>query len=154
VARPRAVREMEAPQSSGRLIELRQPPMAWKANLFWAGLFGILALWCVDGVIDGSWVAGVFLLAFAGAIWWLVRESKYNKSFVLRSQGKQAWIESCRGEERISADDVSRVEEVNPEVYRFLDVKGKVLLTLSAEMGDSRDLMEVVRRLNSVRASG
>ncbi len=154
MTRPRGVPEMEAPRSSGRLIELRQPPMAWKANLFWAALFGFLALWCIDGIVDGSWVAGFFLVVFAGAIWWLVRESQYNKSFVLRSQGSQVWIESCRGGTRISADDVLRVEEVNPEVYRFLDGKGKALLTLSPEMGSSEDVMEVVRRLNSVRASG
>lgn len=131
----------------GRVIVLRQPQDAWKANLFWAGIAAVLGGAALVGLLNGEWGATPFVGAAAWAIWWLVQEAKYNRSFELRSEGKQVWIQSCRGEERISASEIAAVREVDSEAFQLVDVHGKTRLRLSLRMGEERAVREVIHRL-------
>ncbi len=131
----------------GRVIVLRQPEDMWKANLFWAGIVAVLGGGALVGLLNGEWGATPFVGAAAWAIWWLVQEARYNRSFELRSEGKQVWIQSCRGEERISASDIAAVREVDSETFRLEDAQGKTRLRLSLRMGEERAVREVIQRL-------
>lgn len=137
----------EALPKLGRVIVLRQPEDMWKANLFWAGIAAVLGGAALVGLLNGEWGATPFVGGAAWAIWWLVREARYNRSFELRSEGKQVWIQSCRGEERISASDIAAVREVDPETFLLEDAHGKTRLRMSLRMGEERAVREVVHRL-------
>jgi hypothetical protein len=142
---PTARKQMFA---SGHVIVLRQAKNAWKANLFWAGILGVLATVSVGGILEGEWIAWLFFALFAAGIRWLVRESMYNKSFELRSEGKRVWIQSCRGEETLAANDFVKMQDLEGETFRFVDAKGKTRLVLSMDMGERMQVAEVVRRLD------
>lgn len=137
----------EVPPKVGGVIVLRQPKDMWKANLFWAGIVAIIGAAAMVGLVNGEWGATPFVGAAGWAIWWLVKEAQYNRSFELRSEGKQLWIQSCRGEERISASEIAAVREVDKETFRLEDAQGKTRLRLSLQMGEERVVREVIERM-------
>jgi hypothetical protein len=136
-----------APPPVGRVIILRQPKNVWKANLIWAGILGVFAIASLWGLANAEWMAAPFLLAEGWMIHWLVGQARYNRSFELRSEGKQVWIQSCRGEETLSASEIAAVREVDRETFRFEDAQGKMRLQLSMGMGEEREVREVIKRL-------
>ena len=132
-------------------LVLKRPPGAWKAGLFWGGVFGVVAVMSLlaPGGSDVAVrvVAGAAALAGAALV---LRRGARSWRYEVRCERERLLIRDHAGEREVP---LRRVEMVMREqgAFLLLDAKGATLARLEADLEPAESITALLRRVHAHR---